>query len=111
MEGQNENGKESFIFGRAQLVLAEKRTSLATLRTGIAVLVLPLSVISFLIATSTHYDFFQVLHLMLPILILCFALVLVGSYLIVNAIIRIHRQDKLLTELKQSQADFARFID
>ena len=62
MERRNESGKESSIIGKAQLVLAEKRTSLATLRTGIAVFVLPLSVISFLIATSKHYDFFQMPH-------------------------------------------------
>jgi hypothetical protein len=40
------------IFGEIQVLLAEKRTALASLRTGIAVFALPLSVLSALIATS-----------------------------------------------------------
>lgn len=39
-----------------QVILAEKRTALATLRNGIAVMVLPMTVISFLVATSRLYD-------------------------------------------------------
>src|SRR5436190_20338458 len=43
---------DNVIFGEIQLLLAEKRTALASLRTGIAVFALPLSVLSALIATS-----------------------------------------------------------
>lgn len=41
------------------LILAEKSTSLAVLRTGIAVLVSPLSVASLLIVTSKYYNSFS----------------------------------------------------
>ena len=43
---------DGLIFNGAQLLLAEMRTSLSTLRTGIAVWVLSFTVVSFLIATS-----------------------------------------------------------
>jgi hypothetical protein len=43
---------DNVIFGEIQVLLAEKRTALASLRTGIAVFALPLSVLSALIATS-----------------------------------------------------------
>jgi len=36
------------------------------MRTGITVFVLPLSVLSVLIATSKYYDVLQVMHLILP---------------------------------------------
>ena len=111
MECGKDNKEESLIISEAQLILAEKRTSLAMLRTGIAVFVLPLSVVSFLVATSGHYSFIQNLHFILPILILSLALVLLGSYLIVHAMIRIHRQDKLLTKLKESRSSSAKLLD
>ena len=44
--------KDSVVIAEVQLLLAEKRTSLSVLRTGITVLILPLSVMSFLIATE-----------------------------------------------------------
>jgi hypothetical protein len=37
---------DNVIFGEIQVLLAEKRTALASLRTGIAVFALPLSVLS-----------------------------------------------------------------
>jgi uncharacterized membrane protein YidH (DUF202 family) len=47
---------DNVIFGEIQVLLAEKRTALASMRTGIAVFALPLSVLSALIATSRYYS-------------------------------------------------------
>jgi hypothetical protein len=47
---------DTVIFGEIQVLLAEKRTALASLRTGIAVFALPFSVLSVLIATSRYYS-------------------------------------------------------
>ena len=102
---------ESIIIGEVQLVLAEKRTSLAAMRTGIAVFALPLSVLSVLIATSKYYDFPHVWHLMVPLLILCAGLVLLGSYLIIRAIQRIRHYDALILGLKRKNSRIAEFID
>ncbi len=43
---------DNLIFNEIQVLLAEKRTALSSLRTGIAIFALPLSVLSVLIATS-----------------------------------------------------------
>jgi uncharacterized membrane protein YidH (DUF202 family) len=102
---------ETTIFNEIQLLLAEKRTSLAALRTGIAVFVLPLTVMSVLIATSKYYDIVHVMHLLVPLLILCAALVLLGSYLIIRSIIRIHHYDKHISEIKRKHSAIAEFID
>src|SRR5436309_1406672 len=45
---------DNVIFGEIQVLLAEKRTALAGLRTGIAVFALPLSVLSALVAGGTQ---------------------------------------------------------
>ena len=48
------------------MLLAEKRTALASLRTGVAVFALPLSVLSALIATSRYYSIEKVMPLLAP---------------------------------------------
>ena len=55
---------DNVIFGEIQVLLAEKRTALAGLRTGIAVFALPLSVLSALIATSRYYSIEKVMPLL-----------------------------------------------
>ena len=62
-------GSDALIINEAQLILAEKRTSLAAMRTGIAVFVLPLSVMGLLIATSRYYDVLHVLPLIIPVVL------------------------------------------
>ena len=51
------------IMGEVQLILAEKRTSLASLRTGIAVAAIPMSIMGLLVATSRYYEIRDVLLL------------------------------------------------
>ena len=106
-----ETESQSTIINEVQLLLAEKRTSLAAMRTGIAVLAMPLSVVSILIVTSKYYDIIHVMHLIVPLLIICVALVFLGSYLIIRAIIRIHRYDELILELKRKHSSIAEFMD
>lgn len=107
----HELGSENIIINEIQLLLAEKRTSLATMRTGIAVFVLPLSVLSVLIATSKYYDVLQVIHLIIPLLVICIVLVLLGSYLIIRAMIRMRHHDSLIFQLKRKHRWIAEFVD
>ena len=102
---------DMIIINEVQLLLAEKRTSLAAMRTGIAVFALPLTVISVLIATSKYYDIVHVMHLLVPLLILCASLVLLGSYLIIRSIMRIHHHDQHIAKIKRKQSTIAEFID
>ena len=54
MRTAQKEGIDSTVFGEIQLLLAEKRTALSSMRTGIAVFALPLSVLSVLVATSKY---------------------------------------------------------
>lgn len=101
----------SLIINEIQLILAEKRTSLSILRTGIAVFALPLSVLSFLIATSKYYDVIQVIGWLIPLILINMALLVLGSYLIIRAIIRIHRYDQLIKDIKSKYSVLSDFID
>jgi hypothetical protein len=71
--------RDNVIFGEIQVLLAEKRTTLAALRTGIAVFALPLCVLSALIATSRYYSMEKVMPLLAPLLLLNLGLVVLGS--------------------------------
>ena len=102
---------ENIIINEVQLLLAEKRTSLSTLRTGITVFVLPLSVLSVLIATSKYYNILQVMPLIIPLFIICVLLVFLGSYLIIRAMIRMRHHDSLILKLKRKHRWIAEFID
>jgi uncharacterized membrane protein YkgB len=107
----NEIESASIVINEVQLILAEKRTSLAAMRTGIAVFVLPLSVLSVLVATSKYYDFIHVMHFIVPLLLICTALIFLGSYLIIRSITRLHRYDRLILDIKRKHSKIAEFLD
>ena len=100
----------SITISKVQLILAEKRTSLAVMRTGIAVFVLPLSVLSALVATSKFYDFFKVIHFMIPLLLLCTGMIALGAYLVIRAIIRIKRFDRVIKNMKKKNKVLSQFL-
>ena len=101
----------SEIINEVQLVLAEKRTSLSVMRTGIAVLALPMSVMSLLIATSKYYDIFHVLYFLVPLAVLNLALSVFGAYLIIRSIIKMRHYDSLIHEIKSNHCGIGKFID
>lgn len=110
MEEAQQQGVKPEIFGEVQLILAEKRTSLASLRTGIAVFALPLSVLGLLVATSKYYEPSNVLPLLLPLLVLSGALALLGGFLIVRSIQHLHRYDRLIWQIKQKYSAIAEYL-
>ena len=102
---------DNLIFGEVQVLLAEKRTSLAALRTGIAVFALPLSVLSVLIATSRYYNMGQVMPLLVPLLLLNLGLVVLGCWLVYRSIHRIHHFENRIRELSEKYRSIAQFIE
>jgi len=101
----------NFILGEIQVLLAEKRTALASMRTGIAIFALPLSVLSVLIATSRYYSMEKVLPLLVPLLLLNLGLVALGSWLIYHSIRRLHRYDHRIRDLTKKYRSLAEFVE
>lgn len=100
----------ALLINEVQLLLAEKRTALSVLRTGIAIFVLPLSVFSVLVATSRYYRVGSVIHWLIPILAICFGLILLAGYLIVRSLKRIHGLDQLIGHLKQRSPNLRHLV-
>lgn len=99
------------INGTLQLLLAEKRTAMALLRTGIAVMVLPMSVISFLVVTSRLYDILHVNYLVFPLLFVAGLLVILSGYLILRAVLQLHFYDRSLKQLKSGHPKLMAILD
>jgi uncharacterized membrane protein YidH (DUF202 family) len=102
---------DGMAINEVQLLLAEGRTALALMRTGIAVLALPLSVLSVLVATSKYYDALSVLHFLIPLAVLCSILALFGGYLVVHSVLKIRRLDRLIHRIKLEHSAIAGFLD
>jgi len=102
---------DNATFGEIQVILSEKRTALASLRTGIAVFALPLSVLSVLIATSRYYSMGNVMPLLVPLLALCLGLAVLGAWLIYHSIRRIRHYDRVVRQLTQKYRSLAEFVD
>jgi len=102
---------DSVLLAEIQLVLAEKRTSLSYMRTGIAVFALPLSVLGLLIATSRFYTASQNLHLLIPVLAVCAGLLTLGAWLVVRAVMRMRHYDHIIRTMKERHSRLAEFVD
>ena len=111
METEGPPTPDNVIFGEIQVLLAEKRTALASLRTGIAVFALPLSVLSALIATSRYYSLDKVLPLLLPLMLLNLGLVVLGTWLVFRSIHRIRHFERRIRELSEKYRSIAQFIE
>ena len=107
MEANEPPALDNLIFGEIQVLLSEKRTALSSLRTGIAIFALPLSVLSVLIATSHYYSFGKVM----PLLLLNLGLVVLGSWLIYHSVHHLHRLDHRIRELTQKYRSIADFVE
>jgi hypothetical protein len=106
-----DNCPQPVIINEVQLILAEKRTSLATMRTGITVFAIPLSLTGLLIATSKYYSIDNVLSLFIPFGLLNGALLCLGAYLIVRSIRKLLHQDRMIRDIKRKHSAIAEFID
>lgn len=111
MPEENASISSAMAINEVQLLLAEKRTALAVLRTGVALVALPMSIMSFLVATSRYYETIQVLHLLVPLGIFCLILGGFGTFLILSSLKRMRRYDRLIHEIKRRHSLVARFLD
>ncbi len=102
---------DTVTFNEVQLLLAEKRTSLSAMRTGIAVFAFPLSVLSVLIATSKSYSVNEVVQWLVPLILLNVGLVALGIYLITRAVVRIRHYDRMIDKLKNKNPRLAELLD
>ena len=99
MEQDSNQEPESLLINEAQFLLADKRTQLATVRTGLALLAVPMSIISLLVVTSRLYHFWDNFWYLLPLLSLCLCLLVLGVHLVLRGALRMHRLESALRRI------------
>ena len=77
-------------------LLSEKRTVLSEFRTGITTLILPLSIITLLVATSRYYNIKEIPYMFTSLIIVCIILFFIGGYLTIKPMSRLKEIDKKL---------------
>ncbi|MCX7833824.1 MAG: hypothetical protein N2490_06415 [Ignavibacteria bacterium] len=98
------------IFNEAQLILAEKRTIHSFLRTGIAILALPLSSLSFLVAFSKNYNLFDSPFLVIFLFAIILFLTVLAVYIIIRSLIKLHFIDRRLKKLSEKYKNISKII-
>jgi len=101
---------DAMVLNEMQLLLAEKRTALSTLRTGIAIFAFPLSVLSVLIATSKSYEMSEVMHWLVPLVLINLALIALAVYLTIRALRKMWHYDRLIAGYKSSHPRLAKLL-
>ncbi|MCX6667178.1 MAG: hypothetical protein NTV74_02910 [Euryarchaeota archaeon] len=86
--------------------MAEKRTSLSMLRTAIAILTLPSSIFTILVVASRYYDISKSIHFAIPLIIICIALIFLGTFLVFRSFKKI----KIIDHKIQKITDKDKFI-
>jgi uncharacterized membrane protein YdbT with pleckstrin-like domain len=111
METLSDSDYEVVIIDEIQILLEEKRTSLAVMRTGIAVFVIQMLASAFLIATSKTYQFLELIHMAIPFYMINLFLVALASYLIISSLIHIRRYDRIILGLKKKHRRISDLMD
>lgn len=106
----SEQQNDILSINQVQLLLSEKRTALSVMRTGIAVLALPLSIFSALIATSKWYNMVEVWPLLMLVVGINLGLAVFGVYLIARSMQRMRQYDRLIADIKHSHDSLRRLI-
>ena len=106
----SEQQDDILSINQVQLLLAEKRTALAVMRTGIAVLALPLSIFSALIATSKWYSPAEVWLLLAVVSLINISLIVFAVYLITRSLMRMHQYDHLIADIKHNHSSLRKLI-
>lgn len=103
--------QEMLLVQEVQLLMAEKRTALSVLRTGVGISALPLGIFSVLIATSGNYKFTGVLHLIIPVILACLALFVFSGYLAVRAMRKILLVEDRIRKMKHRSSAIENLLD
>lgn len=93
-----------------QVLLAEKRTSLAVLRTGITVAAVPLSITTVLVTLSRFYSWIENLHFLVPMYVVLTGLLVLAIYLIGRAIRKIRHFDDMIHRVREESTLFRDLI-
>ena len=105
-----EQQNDILSINQVPLLLAEKRTALAVMRTGIAVFALPLSIFSALIAKTKLYEVVDVWPLLSLVSLMNISLIVFSVYLITRSLRRMHQYGRMIADIKYNNQSLRKLI-
>jgi uncharacterized membrane protein YidH (DUF202 family) len=109
--GEADTGSPADDAALVQVLLAEKRTSLAVMRTAIAILAVPLSITTVLVTLSRFYSWLDNLHFLIPMYVVLSFLVVLSLWLLLRAVKKTRHYDEVISTLRKRHAAFRDVID
>ena len=103
--------QDALIVDELLVFLQEKRTALATIRIGLAIFIAQIAILGFLIATSRFYAWMEVLHLVIPFILLNIVALGLAAYFIIHSMIQIHHIDRQMIRYKKTHSKIANLMD
>ncbi len=101
---------EQLLLNEIQVLLAEKRTYYALLRSAIAVVTLPLTVVVFLLATTDYHGLFLKPWVSYSIIIMLLIIALFGLLLMLRANRRISKIHVMIQTIKSQNKRIAEIV-
>lgn len=101
---------EQLLLNETQLLLAEKRTYYALLRTGVAVFTLPLTLVALLISTSEYHDIFSQFWIGFCLIGALILISLTGLSLSIRANQKINRLNRLIDLIRRENKRIAEIL-
>ena len=111
MQEDNSGDRDNIIVDEILLFLQEKRTALATIRIGLATIMVQISILSFLIATSRFYEWMEVVHLLVPFILLNLVVLGIAGYFLVGSLLQLHRLERQIVAYKKRHYRIAACMD
>jgi Na+-translocating ferredoxin:NAD+ oxidoreductase RnfE subunit len=103
--------QDKLIVDEILLFFQEKRTILMTIRMAIGTIMVQVSILSFLIVTSRFYQLVEVMHLVVPFIVLNAIVLGVAGYFLVGSLIQLHRLERQIVRYKRGHSRIAACMD
>jgi len=103
--------QKSLLINEVQMLLSEKRTSLSSMRTGIAINAIPLSLLVLMVTMSKYYEVSEMVWEIGTLSSFCILLLCIGTYMILRSLKKLHDYDRIILEIKKKHKSIGRFIE
>ena len=101
---------EQLLLNEIQVLLAEKRTYFALLRTGLAVALAPLSFLVFLIATANWHNLFRSISIGSTTIIILILVSTIGVYIFYTSDRKIKKLNAMIDSIKSQNKRLAEIV-
>lgn len=101
---------EQLLLNEVQVLLAEKRTYYALLRSAIAVFTLPLSVVIFLIGTAHYHGLFNRSWVSMVVMVVLLLISFAGISMVIKANEKIKKIHRMIETIKSENKRLAEIV-